>query len=131
MIFKDPFNPTKNELILWANSSEFPPIEDFDLMVANKDNAEVILELASNTELANYHYFFRYLFTLTEELCRNNKDFLSQFILKNKNSTKEHIRQWAAFAEEYNLVADFTHHICNGVEANKILRDLGLRWKRD
>ena len=45
---RDPFDPTDAELREWAASDEPWPFEDFDLMVADVEQAPLLLELTSS-----------------------------------------------------------------------------------
>lgn len=46
--FVDVVNPTPEEICIWAYSGAFVPMQDWDLIIAEVDNLELLLELVGD-----------------------------------------------------------------------------------
>ncbi|MBP2454121.1 hypothetical protein [Mycolicibacterium lutetiense] len=63
-IFVDVVNPTPAEIRTWAYSGAFEPMQDWDLIVADIDNLELLLELIGDRACPAREYLLDCLYCL-------------------------------------------------------------------
>ena len=84
---KDPFNPTHEELRTWAyDPNAMAPTQDFDLMVAELFNADLILELTADENCPNRGFFLGCTYLIVGDAVR------TKFRLNSKEKIEEFIR---------------------------------------
>lgn len=62
--FVDAVNPTPEEIRAWAYSGAFEPMQDWDVILADRDNLELLLELAGDQACPARKYFLDSLYCL-------------------------------------------------------------------
>lgn len=62
--FVDVVNPTPEEIRAWAYSGAFEPMQDWDLVIADVDNVELLLELVGDHECPARDYLLDSLYCL-------------------------------------------------------------------
>ena len=67
----DPFNPTAAELEAWSlQPTAQQPVEDWDLIITDEENLEVIYRLAGDTTRAQWHFFLGCLYLFVADAWR-------------------------------------------------------------
>lgn len=71
-MFRDPLNPSRDEIKHWAYDAETPPAKDpdFDLSVADLAHADLLVRLAADPECPKRQYFLGCLYLLVGERVR-------------------------------------------------------------
>jgi hypothetical protein len=108
--FKDPYNPTEEEITSWAFDPEgLQPVQDWDLMVTRIVNGSLLLKLAGDTSCPQAHFFLRCLYLLVGDAVRSKWNTAKKSdVLKLLNSGARHsdpkVQRWAM------LALDLTRH---------------------
>jgi hypothetical protein len=80
-LFKDPVNPTKEELKTWAYGGYYQPEQDFSLFVV--DDPSFVLGLASDPNCPTRDFFLESLYVWVGDQVKkdlNNKELLLKWI---------------------------------------------------
>ncbi|HEX6699218.1 MAG TPA: hypothetical protein VF101_00650 [Gaiellaceae bacterium] len=68
---RDPFDPTDAELRAWAQSGDFAPMEDWDLIIAEPLRAPTLIDLAADGPPESREFFLRCLYLLVGDAVRS------------------------------------------------------------
>ncbi|MDM5188871.1 hypothetical protein QUF99_16570 [Bacillus sp. DX4.1] len=96
---KDPWNPTKKEIIEWAYKERaFLPEQDWDLAICT-NFVETILNIASDENCPNQDFFLHCLYLLVGDAIRThgntyNIESLQNILQSAANSTNTDILKW-------------------------------------
>ncbi len=103
---KDPQNPTHDEIKKWAyNPIAIDPMgQDWDLIIASDENADLLLELASDENCPNKNYFLKCLYLyIGDSLPSNKASKISQkaedLVEKAKESVDPEIQRFVKRSE--------------------------------
>lgn len=102
---KDPFNPTHAELDQWARTPDaMYPCEDWDLVVAIDENAELFRRLAGDPTCANRDAILNFLYVYAGHVVRvgasaESVAVLQRAITLSASSALGDVRQWATRAK--------------------------------
>ncbi|PFK31196.1 hypothetical protein COI93_21115 [Bacillus cereus] len=98
---KDPWNPTTQEIMEWAYTEHAVfPEQDWDLSVCTITNAaEIILNIASDTNCPNQVFFLHCLYLLVGDAIRTsgntyNIESLQNLLQSAENSMNSDILKW-------------------------------------
>jgi hypothetical protein len=75
---RDPLDPTDAELRAWAQSGDFAPIEDWDLIIAEPIRAPVLIELAAHGPSGSREFFLHCLYLLVGDAVRSRFNTASE-----------------------------------------------------
>lgn len=75
--FADVVNPTSEEICAWAYSGASEPMQDWDLILADVVNLELLLELAGDQECSARSYLLDSLYCLVGHSDRTDPRLLS------------------------------------------------------
>ncbi|WP_019345663.1 MULTISPECIES: hypothetical protein [Mycolicibacterium] len=75
--FVDVVNPTPEEIRAWAYSGAFEPMQDWDLIIADMDNLELLLELVGDQGCSAREYLLGSLYCLVGHSDRADPRLLS------------------------------------------------------
>lgn len=69
---KDPFNPTREEILEWAYDAEsYAPEEDFDLYITDVENADLLLMFVADPTCPKRRFFLSCLYLLVGDTVRS------------------------------------------------------------
>lgn len=105
MKFQDPFQPTNQELIEWANESEsLEPVEDFAIFVTDACDWKLIFKFASDKNCPKKDTFLNYLYFIVGDTVRSQKtqkqEKLNELLQIVKMSTDQQILFWQQRTEK-------------------------------
>ncbi|HZG86682.1 hypothetical protein [Paenibacillus sp.] len=98
-IFKDHWNPTKEEIYNWALDEDALCDQDWELAVAQFEHFELMVQLANDNSLAKRYFFLGCLYVFTGDIVRSEnqseierlKSLINQLNLKNESNE---IKDW-------------------------------------
>lgn len=91
-IFKDPMNPTRTELKIWAYGDYYPPVSDFQLFAMN--DPYQVLDFASDPRCAKRDFFLESLYVWMGDQVRSgmsDKDIFRSFLAVAEESSDPRI----------------------------------------
>ncbi|SUA27774.1 Uncharacterised protein [Mycobacterium senegalense] len=89
--FVDVVNPTPEEIRVWAYSGAFEPMQDWDLIIADVDNLELLLELAGDPACSAREYLLGSLYCLV-----GHSDLTDPRLLRTAESARASSDAWIA-----------------------------------
>ena len=93
--FVDEVNPTVDEIRVWAYSGEPEPYEDFDIVIADPANAELLVALADDERCPKRKYSRGSLYCTVGHSDLTDPR-LSSAVLQAASSADEALRTWAS-----------------------------------
>lgn len=92
-MFKDPYEPTKDEIKAWAYTDDSSPVEDFELLV--DDDPYFSLELASDEKCPKKNFFLGSLYVWAGDCVKNklNLDVLTKWLEVASKSKDNRIKK--------------------------------------
>jgi hypothetical protein len=106
MNFKDAYNPKKEEIKEWAYTENvYEPVQDWDLMITDTENAELLLQLVNDEKCFHQSYFLKCLYLLVGDHVRtkgtiHDKEVIEKVMKQGSNSQNEKIKIWAERSKE-------------------------------
>lgn len=100
-LFKDPVNPTKEELKIWAFGNYYAPMEDFQLFVV--DDPYFVLNMVIDTDCPTGDFFLESLYVWLGDTVRNHSsdnEKLEKFLEVAEKSSDEKISKLVERAKE-------------------------------
>jgi hypothetical protein len=103
---KDRVNPTHEEITQWARTpGAMYPMEDWDLIIATDQNADVFVSLASDPECANRGAVLNFLYVYAAQLIREGRrpesvSTLRAAIRRGSTAGLDDVRLWASRAAD-------------------------------
>lgn len=98
MKFNDPYNPTADEIKMWAyNKNSFEPEQDWDVIVNWLGYPNLILKLAADDNCPTHNYFIHILYVIIGDYVRSNRSRSEEIdVLFNKAKKYDHqyIKIW-------------------------------------
>lgn len=94
-LFKDPLNPTKEELKTWAYGDYYEPVQDFKLMVT--DDPLYALSFAIDQKCKTKDFFLSSLYVFVGDSVRNkedNRQQLDDLLMKASSYDDNRIRKF-------------------------------------
>jgi hypothetical protein len=97
---RDPSNPTPAELLEWAYDPDADCDEDFDLIVATPENAELLLRVADDDQCPKQLFFLDCLYRLVGAVAATDGRFMSEsqirrLIDRGTTGASASLRRWA------------------------------------
>ncbi|MFV8228684.1 hypothetical protein [Mycolicibacterium fortuitum] len=89
--FVDVVNPTLEEIRAWAYSGSFEPMQDWDLIIADVDNLELLLELVGDPACSAREYLLGSLYCLV-----GHSDRTDPRLLRTAESARASSDAWIA-----------------------------------
>ncbi|WP_427108551.1 hypothetical protein [Lysinibacillus xylanilyticus] len=97
MMFKDPWNPTQEEIKKWAYSDEMEPEQDWELAIYKIENIPMICTFVEDEQCERTSYFLNTLYVFTGDMVRVGREIqkLSQLLDTIENTTKsKELKLW-------------------------------------
>jgi len=98
MKFNDPYNPTADEIKIWANDkNSFEPEQDWDIIVNWLEYPDLILKLATEDNCPTQNYFIHILYVIIGDFVRSNRhrsEEIDVLFNKAKNYDHQNIKIW-------------------------------------
>ncbi|TDX99218.1 UNVERIFIED_CONTAM: hypothetical protein BJ099_117100 [Lysinibacillus xylanilyticus] len=97
MMFKDPWNPTQEEIKKWAYSDEMEPEQDWELAIYKIENIPMICTFVEDERCERTSYFLNTLYVFTGDMVRVGREIqkLSQLLDTIENTTKsKELKLW-------------------------------------
>ncbi|MGE7910920.1 hypothetical protein [Lysinibacillus xylanilyticus] len=96
MMFKDPWNPTQEEIKKWAYSDEMEPEQDWELAIYKIENIPMICTFVEDEQCEHTSYFLNTLYVFTGDMVRGREiQKLSQLLDTIENTTKsKELKLW-------------------------------------
>ncbi|WP_409306634.1 hypothetical protein [Pectobacterium sp. B1J-3] len=119
---KDPWNPQEKALRQWAFDTESPwPEQDFDLAVADRLFADIILELAADNHCPKQSFFLSCAYLMVGDAVRTNFEIcpkvdIQHFLARAEQSGHQYLIMLAergTFLIEHPDTFDYNQW-CNG-----------------
>lgn len=93
-IFRDPFNPTAEELRIWAYGDYCEPVQDFDLFVIG--DPYLALSFAQDVDCPNKDYFYH-------ALCIWVCDLLKATVKVGVENSTDYLPKWLSVAQDSRI----------------------------
>lgn len=73
-LLKDPWNPTQEEILKWAQDKEAICEQDWELAIASFENFELMVNLANDINLEKRYFFLSCLYVFVGDIVRGNEE---------------------------------------------------------
>ena len=93
--FADPANPTDEEIRQWALADAVPPMEDFDVLVADLEHLPTLLELVGDPSCPARRYLLGSLYCLVGHSDLRDQRILDGVVMA-EHADDSWLRTWAA-----------------------------------